>query len=68
LYNLLSAEPLLRKVWGGSVRLYDDGGVSLVAIIEVCYQKKDKTRELEAEPSSVSGTFLGILDPEILTF
>jgi hypothetical protein len=35
---------------------------------DVWYQKQDKTRELEAEPSSLSGTFLGILDPEILTF
>jgi hypothetical protein len=43
-------------------------GVVVWWLSEVWYQKKDKMRELEAEPSSLSGTFLRVLDPEILTF
>jgi hypothetical protein len=43
-------------------------GVLVWWLSEVWYQNKDKTQELEAEPSSLSETFLGILDPEILTF
>ena len=43
-------------------------GVLVWWLSEVWYQNKDKTRELEAEPSSFSVTFLRILDPKILTF
>jgi hypothetical protein len=43
-------------------------GVLVWWLSEVWNQKKDKTHELDAEPTSLSGTFLGILDPEILTF
>ena len=35
---------------------------------DVSHQNKNKMREMEAEPSSLSGTFLRILDPEILMF
>ena len=43
-------------------------GVLVWWLSEVWYQNKDKTCELEAEASSLYGTFLGILDPEILAF